>query len=66
VLLDMLPTRYQEIIISNMRKTSSLTLSILKSLYPQADLDAVGEGFATTCTEKRLTHVIEMLLINML
>jgi hypothetical protein len=43
-----------------------LTLSILKSLYPQADLDAVGEGFATTCTEKRLTHVIEMLLINML
>jgi hypothetical protein len=34
VLLDMLPTRSREDILSNMRKALSLTLGILKSLYP--------------------------------
>jgi hypothetical protein len=76
VLLDMLPTHSREVILSNMRKASSLTLGILKSLYPRADLDAAGEGFAATCSEDEAnklvedstvtaTRVIEMLLIDM-
>jgi hypothetical protein len=43
-MLDSLPTRSQEIILTNMKQSASLTLGILKSLYPRADLDAVGEG----------------------
>jgi hypothetical protein len=75
VLLDMLPTRSREVILYNMRKASSLTLKILKSLYPWADLDVMGEGFATTCSEDEgnklvedstvmVTRVIKMLLID--
>jgi hypothetical protein len=59
-----------------MRKASSLTLRIVKSLYPQADLDAIGEGFTVTCTKEKAnklvedsimmaTQVIEMLLVDM-
>jgi hypothetical protein len=41
-----------------MRQSTSLTLGILKSLYPRANLDAVGEGFAVTCSdEEALKHV---------
>jgi hypothetical protein len=47
-MLDSLSTRPREIILSSMKQSTSLTLSILKSLYPQADLDAVGEGFVVT------------------
>jgi hypothetical protein len=35
-----------------MKKSASLTLGILKSLNPQADLDAAGEGFAVTCSNE--------------
>jgi hypothetical protein len=42
-----------------MRKASSLTLWILKSLYPRADLDAVDEGFVTTCTEEEDDKLVE-------
>jgi hypothetical protein len=42
-----------------MRKASSLTLWILKSLYPQADLDAVDEGFVTTCTKEEDDKLVE-------
>jgi hypothetical protein len=60
-----------------MRKASSLTLGILKSLYPKAELDAAGKGFAPTCTEdetadlvqsflETVTRIIEMILIDML
>jgi hypothetical protein len=76
VLLDMLLTHSREVILSNMWKASSLTLGILKSLYPRADLDAAGEGFAATCSEDEANklvedstvtaaRVIEMLLIDM-
>jgi hypothetical protein len=34
-----------------MRKSASLTLRILKSLYPWCDLDLVSEGFVSTCRE---------------
>jgi hypothetical protein len=35
-----------------MRKASSLTLRTVKSLYPRADLDTVGEGFAASNKEE--------------
>jgi hypothetical protein len=47
-MLDSLPTRSREIILTNMRQSASLALGILMSLYPQAELDAVGKGFAVT------------------
>jgi hypothetical protein len=73
----MLLTRSREVILSNIRKTSILTLRILKSLYPQANLDVAGEGFVVTCSEDKgnklvedstvmATQVIEMLLVDML
>jgi hypothetical protein len=42
-----------------MRKTSSLTHRVMKSLYPQDDLDAVGEGFMVTCTEEEANKLVE-------
>jgi hypothetical protein len=41
-MLDGLPTRSREIILTNMKQSMSLTLRNLKSLYPQANLDVVG------------------------
>jgi hypothetical protein len=72
----MLAARSREVITSNMRKASSLTLRILKSLYPKANLDAAGEGFTATCSEEEatdlvqsfmesVTRVIEMIPIDM-
>jgi hypothetical protein len=37
----------------------SLILEILKFLYPQADLDAVGEGVAATCSDNEVLNLIE-------
>jgi hypothetical protein len=42
-----------------MRKASSLTLRILKSLYPEGNLDTTGEGFATTCSEEEADDLIQ-------
>jgi hypothetical protein len=42
-----------------MRQSTSVTLGILKSLYPQADLDAVGEGFAVTCSNEEALKLVE-------
>jgi hypothetical protein len=47
-MLDNMLTRSQEIILANVRQSTSLTLMILMSLYSRADLDAMGEGFAVT------------------
>jgi hypothetical protein len=58
-MIDSLPIRSREIILTNMRQSASLTLRILKSLCPQADLDAVGEGFAVTCSDKEALKLIE-------
>jgi hypothetical protein len=58
-MLDSLPTRFQEIILTNMRQSMSLTLGILNSLYPRADLDVVGEGFAVTCNDEEALKLIE-------
>jgi hypothetical protein len=56
---DSLPTRSQDIILTNMRQSVSLTLGILKSLYPRADLDATGEGFAMTCSNEEAVKLVE-------
>jgi hypothetical protein len=59
-----------------MKQPASLTLSILKSLYPQADLDAAGEGFTTTCSDDKalklvedsamtIGHIVDMLGVDM-
>jgi hypothetical protein len=59
-----------------MRYSASLTLGILKSLYPRANLDIVGEGFAATCSDyedlklvkdsaKAAGQVVDMLGVNM-
>jgi hypothetical protein len=58
-MLDSLPNRSQEIIVVNMWQSVSLTLGILKSLYPRADLDAVGEGFTMTCNDKEALKLVE-------
>jgi hypothetical protein len=42
-----------------MRQSASLTLGILKSLYPRADLDAAGEGFAATCSDEEALKLVE-------
>jgi hypothetical protein len=59
LILDSLPNRSQEIILANMRQLASLTLGILKSLYPRADFDAAGEGFAVTCTDEDALKLVE-------
>jgi hypothetical protein len=55
----MLAARSREVITSNMRKASSLTLRILKSLYLKANLDAAGEGFTATCSEEEATNLVQ-------
>jgi hypothetical protein len=74
-MLDSLPTRSQEIFLANMKQSTSLTLRILKSLYPCANLDAAGEGFVVTSSDKealklvkdsavRAGHIVDMLGVD--
>jgi hypothetical protein len=42
-----------------MMQSVSLTLKILMSLYPRADLDAAGDGFAVTCTDEEAFKLME-------
>jgi hypothetical protein len=58
-LLDSLPSRSQEIILANMRQSVSLTLGILKSLLPRADLDVAGEGFVVTCGDEEALKLVK-------
>jgi hypothetical protein len=58
-MLDNLPTKSWEIILANKRQLRSLTLGILKSLYPRADLDAAGEGFVATCSDEEALKIVE-------
>jgi hypothetical protein len=37
----------------------SLTLRILKSLYPQGNLDAVGDGFMVSCSDEEASKLVE-------
>jgi hypothetical protein len=58
-MLDSLPTRSREIILTNTRQSASLTLRILMSLYPRADLNAADEGFIVTCSDEEALKVVE-------
>ena len=53
VLLATLPTRVRIFIKTALVKVGSLTLGILKSLYPKAVLDIVTDGWATGTTEEK-------------
>jgi hypothetical protein len=67
-MLESLPTRSQEIIIANMRQSMSLTLGILMSLYPRANLDMEGEGFLVgflvTCSDEESLKLIEDFVVT--
>jgi hypothetical protein len=41
-----------------MKQTTSLTLGILKSLYPRADLDIAGDDFVMTCTDEETLKLV--------
>jgi hypothetical protein len=58
-MLDSLPSRSLEIILTNMRQSTRLTLGILRSLYPQADLDTAGEGFTVTRNDEEALKLVE-------
>jgi hypothetical protein len=64
-LLDGLPTRSREVILANMIQSASLTLGILKSLYPRASLDEVGDGFVTTYTEEEASKLVDDSVVTM-
>jgi hypothetical protein len=75
-MLDSLLTRSWEITQANMKQSASLTLEILKSLYPHADLDAAGEGFVATYSDEEALkliedsamtsgHIVDMLTVDM-
>jgi hypothetical protein len=42
-----------------MKQAASLTLEVLKSLYPRADLDAADEGFVMTSTDEEALKLME-------
>jgi hypothetical protein len=42
-----------------MQQSVSLTLGILKSLLPRADLDAAGEGFVVTCGDEEALKLVK-------
>jgi hypothetical protein len=58
-MLDSPLTQSQEIILANMKQLASLTLRILKSLYPWGNLDTVGECFAATCSDNEALKLVE-------
>jgi hypothetical protein len=58
-LLDGLSTRFREVILANMTQLASLTLGILKLLYPRDNLDVAGEGFASTYNEDEANKLME-------
>jgi hypothetical protein len=58
-----------------MKQAVSLTLGILKSLYPRVDLDVAGDGFAATYTDEEglklvkdstltVDRIVEMVLVH--
>jgi hypothetical protein len=48
----------------NMWQSVRLTLGILKSLYTQTDLDAVGEGFTVICTDEEALKLVENSIVT--
>jgi hypothetical protein len=42
-----------------MKQSTSLTLNIFKSLYPQANLDVADEGFTMTYSDEEALKLVE-------
>jgi hypothetical protein len=42
-----------------MKQMTSLTLRMLKSLYPRAGLNPTGEGFVVTYTDEEASRLME-------
>jgi hypothetical protein len=42
-----------------MWQSASVTLGIMKSIYPRADLDVVGEGFPASCSDEEALKLVE-------
>jgi hypothetical protein len=49
----------RELIKKQILMASSLTLGVLKSLYPHANLDVVGEGFTKDCDQAQAAQLIK-------
>jgi hypothetical protein len=47
------------VILTNMKQSASLTLRILKSLYPRVNMDAAGESFLVTYTDEEALKLVE-------
>ena len=56
--LDTLPARVRGCIKTTLIKAGSLTLGILKSLYPRAALDIVEEGWAAGTTQEKAQELM--------
>ena len=54
-----MPDKTRELMKKGMLKASSLTLGILKSLNPRANLNVAGEGFAKDCDPTRASQLVE-------
>ena len=53
------PDKTRELMKKRMLRASSLTLGILKSLYPRANLDVAGEGFAKDCEPAQASQLVK-------
>ena len=58
-LLTTVPEKTRELMKKRMLRASSLTLGILKSLYPRANLDIAGEGFAKNCEPMQASQLVK-------
>ena len=58
-LLIAVTDKTRELMKKRMLRASSLTLGILKSLYPRADLDVAKEGFARDCDQARASKLVK-------
>ena len=54
-----MPDKAQELMKKRMLRASSLTLGMLKSLYPRAKLDVAGEGFAKDCEPAQASQLVK-------
>jgi hypothetical protein len=58
-LLSAAPDKARELMKKKMLRASSLTLGVLKSLYPRANFDIAGEGFAKDCEPARAAQLVK-------
>ena len=54
-----MPDKTRELMKKRMLRASSLTPGILKSLYPRANLDVAGEGFAKDYKSAQASQLVK-------